>query len=597
MMRVSRLMLVTLRDVPADAEIASHQLLIRGGFIRRIASGIYAYMPLMWKVIEKIQKIVNQELKSIDCLQTLLPQLHPAELWEKSGRWSAYTKGEGIMFHLKDRQNKELGLGPTHEEVITQIASELINSYKQLPISLYQIQTKFRDEIRPRFGLMRSREFIMKDAYSFHDSESSLKETYNKMDRAYRTIFERCGLSAVPVEADSGSIGGASSQEFMITASSGEDLILTSTDGQYSANEEKAISIAKEALLLEEGKLVTIETKGQKTIAELCKQNEIDETQTVKVVLLLGIFADNEKQPILASIRGDQEINEVKLINYIQRLLNKELISIENISNEKINSQGIGEWPLGYIGPDLSDSYLKNAKSWNNKFLRIIDNTAADLNNFVCGSNEINSHRKYVSWDYLGIEPKGIDLRKAKEGDYCKHNKKIKLEAKRGIEVGHIFQLGTKYSSSLEATFTNKNGKQEPLWMGCYGIGISRLAQAAVEQNHDDSGICWPVSIAPFEIIIIIANIQEASQMELGERIYKELLEKGIDVLLDDRIERAGVKFNDADLIGIPWKIVVGRDAKTDKVEVTKRVSGERILLRTREAIEKIRNEIFPENS
>ncbi len=592
-MRVSRLMLVTLRDVPAEAEIASHQLLLRGGYIRRVTSGIYAYMPLLWRVLDKITKIVQEELNSSDCLQVLLPQLHPSTLWEKSGRWQGYTAGEGIMFHLKDRQGRELGLGPTHEEVITQIIDEMINSYKQLPINIYQIQTKFRDEIRPRFGLMRSREFIMKDAYSFHSSEISLKHTYKKMNDTYIRIFARCGIEAVPVDADSGAIGGAASQEFMVTAESGEDLILISQDGTYSANQEKAVSKAPEAKPLENKNPVVIDTPNQNTIEDLCSENSLLASQVIKVILLLAICEDGQEQPLLISLRGDQELNEVKLINVITKELGKGVLSINKISKEQISAQGLKEWPFGSIGPDLEDSVLNNALSWNTQFLRLVDNTAAELTCFACGGNNPNKHRIFVNWDLLGGVPKTFDLRKANSGDFCLHDTNQTLQEKRGIEVGHIFQLGRKYSKALNATFTNESGTQEPFWMGCYGIGISRLAQAAVEQNHDEAGINWPISIAPFEVIVVIANIKDKKQEALGEKIYLELQKKGADTLLDDRAERAGVKFKDADLIGIPWRVVVGRDADSGKVEVIQRGKKESELLDTSKAIEKLIQEIF----
>ncbi len=570
-MRVSRLMLTTLRDVPAEADIISHQLLVRAGFIKRLTGGIYAYMPLLWKVLKKITLIVEEELSAKGCLQTLLPQLQPSEIWEKSGRWKSYTEGEGIMFSLKDRQGKELGLGPTHEEVITQIISQTIHSYKQLPINIFQIQTKFRDEIRPRFGLMRSREFIMKDAYSFHANESNLQSTYSEMRKAYQNIFKKCGLDFVCVDADSGAIGGAASQEFMVTAESGEDLILISSDGKYGANQEKAVSIIDEGKLLEENKPSIIETPNQKTIEELCNCNNFDPSQIVKVLVYLATCEDNKKYPVLASIRGDQEINEIKISNEISKKLNKTVLDIKTISNEDIQKQNITNFPFGFIGPDLSDNLLLKAKSWEKNFLRITDNSVKDLKSFICGNNIKDEHKIYYNWSLINTEHLVCDIRKAKSGDRCIHNATQKLQECRGIEIGHIFQLGTKYSKSLNATFTNDKGVEEPFWMGCYGIGISRLAQAAVEQNHDDSGIIWPVSIAPFEVIIIIANIKDAEQKYLAEEIYQKLIENQIDTLLDDRDERAGIKFKDADLIGIPWRIVAGREASDGLVELRNR--------------------------
>ena len=574
-MRVSRLLLVTLRDVPAEAEITSHQLLLRAGYIRRVGSGIYAYLPLMWRVLQKITAVVREEMNRAGAQETLLPQLHPAELWQKSGRWQGYTAGEGIMFHLEDRQGRELGLGPTHEEVITSLAGELLRSYRQLPVNLYQIQTKFRDEIRPRFGLMRGREFIMKDAYSFHASEADLRETYGVMDQAYRRIFERCGLDAVPVDADSGAIGGAASQEFMVTADAGEDLILISDDGQYAANQEKAVSIPSAASPLPDGPEESIPTPGLGSIESLCDAKGWDPSQVVKVLLFVATLDDETLQPLLVSLRGDQELNPTKVVNAVSRTLNKGVLDCRPITPEDNNRQQIDPLPFGSIGPDLSDDVLQGAKTWEPTFLRLADETASELGSFICGANTPDLHRFNTSWTAIGQKPTSLDLRNARAGDVCQHNAESRLTEKRGIEVGHIFQLGQKYSEAMESRFTNENGKTEPFWMGCYGIGVSRLAQAAVEQHHDDSGICWPTAIAPFEAIVVVANIQDETQAQLGEALYAELQNAGVDVLIDDRKERAGVKFKDADLIGIPWRIVVGRDASEGTVELVCRSSRE----------------------
>ena len=574
-MRVSRLLLVTLRDVPAEAEITSHQLLLRAGYIRRVGSGIYAYLPLMWRVLQKITAVVREEMNRAGAQETLLPQLHPAELWQKSGRWQGYTAGEGIMFHLEDRQGRELGLGPTHEEVITSLAGELLRSYRQLPVNFYQIQTKFRDEIRPRFGLMRGREFIMKDAYSFHASEADLRETYGVMDQAYRRIFERCGLDAVPVDADSGAIGGAASQEFMVTADAGEDLILISDDGQYAANQEKAVSIPSAASPLPDGPEESIPTPGLGSIESLCDAKGWDPSQVVKVLLFVATLDDETLQPLLVSLRGDQELNPTKVVNAVSRTLNKGVLDCRPITPEDNNRQQIDPLPFGSIGPDLSDDVLKGAKTWEPTFLRLADETASELGSFICGANTPDLHRFNTSWTAIGQKPTSLDLRNARAGDVCQHNPESRLTEKRGIEVGHIFQLGRKYSEAMESRFTNENGKTEPFWMGCYGIGVSRLAQAAVEQHHDDSGICWPTAIAPFEAIVVVANIQDETQAQLGEALYSELQNAGVDVLIDDRKERAGVKFKDADLIGIPWRIVVGRDASEGTVELVCRSSRE----------------------
>ncbi len=586
-------MLVTLRDTPADAVIPSHQLLIRGGYIRRVTNGIYAYMPLMWRVLRKIIAIVQEEMDNAGSLQTLLPQLHPAELWEKSGRWQSYTEGEGIMFHLKDRQGKALGLGPTHEEVVTTLAGELLNSYRQLPINIYQIQTKFRDEIRPRFGLMRSREFIMKDAYSFHANEEDLQSTYKRMEAAYKTIFDRCGLITVGVDADSGAIGGAASQEFMVTAEAGEDLILIANDGKYSANQEKAISIAPNKKVLNKENPSILETSNQNSIEDLCTSNNLDPTQIVKVLALIATIENNETQPLLLSLRADQDLNDIKLSNEISKILNAQVFEIKPITVEQLKIQGLSDWPFGSLGPDLDNEVLNGAKSWKKTFLRCVDHTAADLESFVCGANEIGYHRSHATWETVGGIQNRVDIRTAKHGDKCIHDPTQALEECRGIEVGHIFQLGRKYSKALEVGFTNEAGHQEPFWMGCYGIGVSRLAQAAVEQNHDELGICWPLTIAPFEAIVVIANQKDEIQRELGEKVYKNLLEAGIDALLDDRNERAGVKFKDADLIGIPFRIVVGREASLGKVELFKRQTRQLKLLSVEEAQKQLLSEIF----
>jgi len=584
-MRVSRLMLVTLRDVPADAEIASHQLLLRGGYIRRVGSGIYAYLPLMWRVLRKISTIVQQEMDATGALETLLPQLQPAELWQLSGRWQGYTAGEGIMFHLEDRQGREVGLGPTHEEVVTSLAGELLRSYRQLPVTLYQIQSKFRDEIRPRFGLMRGREFIMKDGYSFHADEADLRRCYGEMDQAYRRIFARCGLQAVAVEADSGAIGGAASQEFMVTAEAGEDLILTSDDGRYAANLEKAVSIPSEATPLPAGEAQVIDTPGQASIEDLCSAQNLDATQVVKVLALLARLESGQQQPVLVCLRGDQELNEVKLVNAISATLNEGVLDVTPFSADQVSNQGLEAWPFGALGPDLPDSCLKGARSWAETFLRLADPTALRLDRFVCGANTADQHRWGSSWSDMACTPQEVDLRNAQAGDRCLQDPDQILRARRGIEVGHIFQLGRKYSRAMDATFTTAEGAQEPFWMGCYGIGVSRLAQAAVEQHHDQAGICWPLAIAPFEAIVVVANMNDETQQQLGEQLYNTLRANGIDALLDDRSERAGVKFKDADLIGIPWRVVVGRDAASGQVELVERATRESRVLPHAEAI------------
>ena len=586
-MRVSRLSLVTLRNVPADAEIPSHQLLVRGGYIRRVGPGIYAYLPLMWRVLNKISTIVRDELDSLGALETLLPQLQPAEPWERSGRWQGYTAGEGIMFHLEDRQGRRVGLGPTHEEVVTELAGELLRSYKQLPVTLYQIQTKFRDEIRPRFGLMRSREFIMKDAYSFHSDEADLDRAYAEMAGAYTRIFQRCGLDAVGVDADSGAIGGAASQEFMVVANAGEDLILSTADGSYAANQEKAVSLPSVAETLPPGEERNLDTPGQATIEDLCAANGLSPSQTVKVLVLLARLDDGRKQPLLVSLRGDQELNDVKLTNAVTQRMGSPALEIAPINPEQLRQQGLSPLPFGSIGPDLGDSSLQDVRSWENRFVRLADPTALNLDRFVCGANSADQHRWGATWSSMPAQIEA-DLRNAKAGDRSLHHQEQILEERRGIEVGHIFQLGSKYSDALEACFTDKDGKQASLLMGCYGIGISRLAQAAVEQHHDEAGICWPVNIAPFQVIVVVANVQDSTQLDLGESLYGSLQSAGVDALLDDRSERAGVKFKDADLIGIPWRIVVGREAEAGRVEVVERSSRSNSTMSHQDALNSV---------
>ena len=575
-MRVSALLLVTLRDDPAEAEIPSHRLLLRAGYIRRVASGIYAYLPLMWRVLRKVSAIVREEMDATGALETLLPQLQPAELWQRSGRWAGYTDGEGIMFHLQDRQERSLGLGPTHEEVVTSLAGELLRSYRQLPVSLYQIQTKFRDEIRPRFGLMRGREFIMKDAYSFHANEADLGKTFAVMEQAYGRIFRRCGLQALAVEADSGAIGGSASKEFMVTAAAGEDLILSSGDGSYAANQERAESVPQpaEPLLIEECTL--IDTPAQGSIEALVEGHGFHPSQILKVVLLVARFAEGRAQPLLVSLRGDQQLNEVKLSNVLNAAHAGEwgeLLSLQPLEATELAEASL--LPLGFIGPDLADAVLTGSPALQPSFLRLADHTALALDRFVCGANQPDRHRLAAAWgEGELVAPPAHDLRCALEGDRCSHDPEQTLQASRGIEVGHIFQLGRKYSEALEARFTNEQGRDEPLWMGCYGIGVSRLAQAAVEQHHDSAGIVWPVPIAPFEVVVVIASTKEAQQVELAERLYGELQQAGVEVLLDDRNERAGVKFKDAELLGIPWRLVVGRGAANGVVELVERSGG-----------------------
>jgi prolyl-tRNA synthetase len=612
-MRLSQMLFVTLREDPAEAEIPSHKLLLRAGYIRRIGSGIYAYLPLMWRVLKKVSQIVREEMDATGAQECLLPQLQPADLWRESGRWDTYTQAEGIMFAMTDRQQREVGLGPTHEEVITTIAKDMIRSYRQLPVHLYQIQTKFRDEIRPRFGLMRGREFIMKDGYSFHTSEESLKKTYQDMAQAYSNMLRRSGLEFRAVDADSGAIGGSGSQEFMVLAEAGEDEVLYTEDGQYAANVEKAVSMpvdpqASPFVIFEKR-----ETPGTETIDKLCKFLKCSPTQVVKNVLYQAVYDNGTTVLVLVSIRGDQEVNQVKLLNELTKLAGnyqaKTVLFLTVPDAEAQRKWAAKSLPLGYMAPDIADDYIasnppqpplgkggqqdsnpplgKGGQQDSNpplgkggqggvypKFLRLVDRTAVDLTNFVTGSNELGYHVVGANWDReFPLPAMVVGVRTAKAGDRAVHNPEQTLQSARGIEVGHIFQLGTKYSQAMGATYTSEQGEEMPFIMGCYGVGVSRLAQSAVEQSYDKDGIIWPVAIAPYHAIISIPNISDAQQVEVAEKLYNELNQSGIETLLDDRDERAGVKFKDADLIGIPYRIVPGRSLKSGKVEVVERAT------------------------
>ncbi len=570
------MLLVTLREDPAEAEIISHKLLLRAGYIRRVSPGIYVYLPLLWRVLGKIMHIVRTVMDEAGAQECLLPQLQPASLWQESGRWDTYTQGEGIMFALKDRQERELGLGPTHEEVITDVARNLLRSYRQLPINLYQIQTKFRDEIRPRFGLMRGREFIMKDAYSFDMSEADMKASYDGMYRAYCQIFERCGLDYRPVQADSGAIGGAGSQEFMILAQAGEDEVLYTPDGTYAANVEKAVSLPPDTVPSSFTKAEQKLTQNTPTIAALCDGLNCSPTQVVKNLLYQAILDTGLMILVLVSIRGDQEVNEVKLSNEISRLASdfgaQQVLKLTIANQENQKQWASRDLTWGYIAPNLPEDYLKSDPQIHPKFVHLCDETVVKLANFITGANEIDHHWVGANWgqEFPAIKT-SVDVRKARPGDRALHDSQQILHSARGIEVGHIFQLGTKYSQKMGATFTNEQGQELPLVMGCYGLGVSRLAQAAIEQSHDEYGIIWPPTIAPYLAIISVPNMQDAQQVKVAESLYQELQKAGIEVLLDDRPERAGVKFKDADLLGIPYRIVPGRSLAQNKVEIVTR--------------------------
>lgn len=580
-MRLSQMLFVTLREDPAEAEIPSHKLLVRAGYMRRIASGVYAYLPLLWRVLTKVSDIVRDELNATGAQECLLPQLQPSDLWKESGRWDTYTKAEGIMFSLIDRRDQELGLGPTHEEVITAIARDMIRSYRQLPLNLYQIQTKFRDEIRARFGLMRGREFIMKDAYSFHADEESLKQTYNDMYTAYTNILQRCGLKFRAVDADSGAIGGSGSTEFMVLAEAGEDEVLYTEDGKYAANIEKAISLPADAVPSTFETYEKLDTPNTATIQTVADFLKCSPTQIVKNVLYQVTYDNGHAVLVLVSIRGDQDVNETKLQNELSKLASRygadTVIGLE-VPDEAAQAKWAAKpLPLGYIAPNLSDDYIQSSmKNLEPKFLRLVDQTAVDLKNFVTGSNESGYHTVGGNWKQeFDLPELVVDVREAAVGDRAVHDPTQTLQTARGIEIGHIFQLGQKYSEALGATYTAESGEEVPLWMGCYGVGVSRLAQSAVEQSYDKDGIIWPVEIAPYHVIVVVPNIGDEAQMQAAEKLYTDLNAAGIETLLDDRDERAGVKFKDADLVGIPFRVVTGRSLKKGKVEVVKRATKE----------------------
>ena len=577
-MRLSKMLFVTLREDPAEAEIPSHKLLLRAGYIRRVGSGLYAYLPLLWRVLKKVSQIVREEMDAAGAQECLLTQLQPSELLRESGRWDTYTKAEGIMFALKDRQERELGLGPTHEEVVTAIARDMIRSYRQLPINLYQIQSKFRDEIRPRFGLMRGREFIMKDAYSFDASEAGMKASYEKMYHAYNNIFRRSGLAFRAVDADSGAIGGSGSQEFMILAEAGEDEVLYTEDGEYSANVEKAVSLPPDAKPSSFKQYEKLDTPGTPTVARMCDFLKCSPTQIVKNVLYQVTYNNGMSVLVLVSIRGDQDVNEVKLQNELVKLAEQyggeTAIALTVPDAEAQQKWAARPLPLGYIAPDLSDDHIQPAKNLAPKFLRLVDPTAVELKSFATGANESGYHVVGANWgEQFQLPKRVVDVRKAQAGDRALHNPSQMLKSARGIEVGHIFQLGTKYSKSMGAAYTNEQGEPAPMYMGCYGVGVSRLAQAAVEQSYDKDGIIWPIAIAPYHAIVVIPNIADANQVKAAEKLYTELNQAGVETLLDDRDERAGVKFKDADLVGIPFRVVTGRSLQSGKVEVIKRAT------------------------
>jgi prolyl-tRNA synthetase len=550
-MRLSRFPLSTLKETPADTEIISHQLMMRAGMLRKQAAGLYSWLPLGLRVLRKVEAIVREEMDRAGALELLMPAVQPAELWMESGRWEQYGP-ELLRFH--DRHQRGFCLGPTHEEVITDIARRELRSYKQLPVNYYQIQTKFRDEIRPRFGIMRAREFIMKDAYSFHIDQTSLNETYQVMYDTYSRIFTRLGLEFRPVQADSGAIGGSVSHEFHVLADSGEDAIAFSSSGEYAANIERAEAIAPEGNRpAPDAVMATVDTPGQHSIEDVCKFLDITPDHCVKTLLVQG----TETAVVALVIRGDHELNTIKA-----EKLPAVATPLQFATDEQIRAAaGCAAGSLGPAGLSIP---------------LIVDHAAAHLSDFVCGANEDGKHLTGVNWERDLPAPDCADLRNIVDGDASPDGKGT-LSIARGIEVGHIFQLGTKYSEAMGATVLNEQGKEETMTMGCYGIGVSRIVAAAIEQNNDDKGMIWPAAIAPFQVALLPMNMKKSQRVRAAaEALYEELQAAGMEVLLDDRPVRPGVMFSDMELIGIPHRIVVGeKNLDQDMLEYKARCDGD----------------------
>ena len=532
-MRVSKLLLATQKEVPADAEVISHQLMLRAGMIRKLAAGLYTWLPLGLRVLRKVENIVREEMNRAGAQEVLMPAIQPAELWQESGRWEKYGPE---LLRIHDRHNREFCFGPTHEEIITDLIRNELRSYKQLPSNFYQIQTKFRDEVRPRFGIMRAREFLMKDAYSFHIDKASLDETYQIMHGSYCRIFDRLKLDYRPVRADSGAIGGSLSHEFHVLAESGEDAIAFSDQSDYAANVELAEAISPGERASATTAMETIDTPNQHSIEEVSEFLGIASNQCLKTLIVNG----SEEDTLVALVlRGDHELNEIKA-EKLEGIASPLTFADTEVINKTIGCE------IGSIGPvNLSIPVY-------------VDLSAAAIADFVCGANEKGKHLKGVNWERDLPAPQAVDIRNVIEGDPSPDGNGT-LSIKRGIEVGHIFQLGTTYSEAMKASVLNENGKAITMTMGCYGIGVSRVVAAAVEQNNDDKGIIWPDTIAPFQIVIIPMNMQKSERVkEAAENLYQQLLDTGFDVALDDRKERAGVMFADMELIGIPHRIVIG---------------------------------------
>jgi prolyl-tRNA synthetase len=559
-MRTSQYILATLKETPSDAEIISHQLMLRAGMIRKLASGLYTWLPSGLKVLRKVEHIVREEMNKAGAIEMLMPIIQPADLWHESGRWEQFGPE---LLRINDRHNRPFALGPTHEEVITEFVRKEINSYKQLPINLYQIQTKVRDEVRPRFGVMRAREFTMKDAYSFHLSEECLNDTYQKMHQAYCNVFERLGLDYRPVIADTGSIGGSVSHEFHVLAESGEDAIAFSSGSDYAANIEKAEAIAPSIERPAPSKeLNTFATPNTKTIEELKKDHGVKPHRGVKTLMVYGTPDENEQRGLVALVvRGDYELNELKAEKLALVDSPLEFAKEEDI----VKAVGAKPGSLGPVGLNMPI---------------IIDHSVAVMADFVAGANEDGMHYSGINLDRDITDYSVADIRNVVEGDPSPCGKGV-LNIKRGIEVGHIFQLGTKYSEAMKAGVLSESGKNQIMTMGCYGIGVSRIVAAAIEQNHDKYGIKWPVALAPFELAIVPMNMHKSHRIpDIATKLYQDLQAAGVDVLFDDRKERPGVMFNDMELIGVPHTLIIGeRNLDNNQIEYKNRITGEKELI------------------
>ena len=573
-MRTSQFPLQTLKEVPADAQIASHQLMMRAGLIRKLAAGLYTWMPLGLRVLRKVEAIVRDEMNKAGALEVLMPAVQPAELWEESGRWQKYG---AELLRLQDRHGRDFCFGPTHEEIITDLARNELSSYKQLPINFYQIQTKFRDERRPRFGVMRAREFLMKDAYSFHANAESLQETYDAMHAAYCAVFERCGLNYRPVAADTGSIGGNASHEFHVLADAGEDAIAFSTESDYAANVELAEALAPKAQAdVASEEMRTVDTPNAKTIDEIVEQFKQPIERTVKT-LIVRANEEADAQLVAIIMRGDHELNEIKAAKH--PLLTD---PIQMATEEEIRAAiGAGPGSLGPVGLNMPV---------------LVDRAAAVANDFSAGANKDGKHFFGLNWGRDVELGEIVDLRNVIEGDPSPCGKG-KITIARGIEVGHIFQLGQTYSKKLNCTVLDENGKSIITTMGCYGIGVSRVVGAAIEQHHDDNGIVWPTAMAPFQVTLIPMNMKKSERVrEAAEKLYNELKHAGIDVLFDDRDARPGVMFADCELIGIPHRVVIGdRSLDNGEVEYRARTADDNEMMPLEGFVETLRNKINAE--